>query len=90
MAKVMLNCQLTQRLGVIIQSVQGLDVNILRSFTICTLYRGEWVGLHVALMGEMRKVCIILVGKLEGKRPTGIVRHKWKLFLNKQGVMVWT
>jgi hypothetical protein len=27
-------------------------------------------------MGEERKVCLVLVGKLEGKRPLG-PRHRW-------------
>jgi hypothetical protein len=32
--------------------------------------RMRWVG-HVALMGTMRSVCRILVGKPERKRPLG-------------------
>jgi hypothetical protein len=29
-------------------------------------------------MGEERKVCKVLVGKLEGKRPLGIPRRRWE------------
>jgi hypothetical protein len=32
--------------------------------------RIRWVG-HVALMGEKRNACKVLVGKPEGKRPLG-------------------
>jgi hypothetical protein len=37
----------------------------------------RWAG-HVALMGEERKVCRVLVGKPEGKRPLGRPRHRWE------------
>jgi len=36
-----------------------------------------WVG-HVARMGERRGVYRVLVGKLEGKRPLGRPRRRWK------------
>ena len=34
--------------------------------------------MHVALMGEMRGVCRVLVGRSEGKRPLGRPRHRWE------------
>jgi hypothetical protein len=39
--------------------------------------RMRWAG-HVARMGEERKVCRVLVGKPEGKRPLGRPRRRWK------------
>jgi hypothetical protein len=36
----------------------------------------RWVG-QVAHMGEERKVCKVLVGKPEGKRPLGRPRRRW-------------
>ena len=39
--------------------------------------RMRWEG-HVARMGEGRGVHWILVGKLEGKRPLGRPRRRWK------------
>jgi hypothetical protein len=39
--------------------------------------RMRWVG-HVARMGEERKVCKVLVGNPEGKRPLGRPRSRWK------------
>jgi hypothetical protein len=33
---------------------------------------------HVARIGEERKVCKVLVGKPEGKRPLGRPRRRWK------------
>jgi hypothetical protein len=38
--------------------------------------RMRWAR-HVARMGEKRNVCILLVGKPEGKRPQGRSRHRW-------------
>jgi hypothetical protein len=35
-------------------------------------------GGHVAHMGEERKVHKVLVGKSEGKRPLGRLRHRWE------------
>jgi hypothetical protein len=32
---------------------------------------------HIALVGEKRNACRILVGKSEGKRPLGRPRHRW-------------
>jgi hypothetical protein len=29
-------------------------------------------------MGEVRKVCKVLVGKPEGWRPLGRLRHRWE------------
>jgi hypothetical protein len=45
-------------------------------------------------MGEERKVYKVLVGKLEGKRPLGIPRHRWedgirKLILRRLAWGVW-
>jgi hypothetical protein len=39
--------------------------------------RIRWVG-YAAHMGEMRNAYKILVGKPEGKRPLGRIRHRWK------------
>jgi len=36
----------------------------------------RWVG-HMALIGEKRGVCNILVGKPEGSRPLGRPRRRW-------------
>jgi hypothetical protein len=38
--------------------------------------RMRWAG-HVERMGEERKVCKVLVGKPEGKRPLGRPRRRW-------------
>jgi len=32
---------------------------------------------YVACMGQGRKLCKVLVGKPEGKRPFGRPRHRW-------------
>jgi hypothetical protein len=39
--------------------------------------RMRWTG-HVARMGEMRGVYMVLVGKPEGKRPLGTPRRRWE------------
>jgi hypothetical protein len=39
--------------------------------------RVGWAG-HVACVEEERKVCNILVGKPEGKRPLENPRHRWE------------
>jgi hypothetical protein len=39
--------------------------------------RMRWMG-HVARIREERKVCKVLVGKSEGKRPLGRPRHRWE------------
>jgi hypothetical protein len=39
--------------------------------------RMRWTG-HVALMGEKRNAYRVLVGKPEGKRPVGRLRHRWE------------
>jgi hypothetical protein len=39
--------------------------------------RMRWAG-HVARMGEERKLCKVLVGKPEGKRPLGRRRRRWE------------
>jgi hypothetical protein len=41
------------------------------------LRRMRWAG-NVARMGEERKVCKVLVGKPEGKRPLGRPRRRWE------------
>jgi hypothetical protein len=38
--------------------------------------RMTWAG-HVARMGKKRNVYRLLVGKPEGKRPLGRLRHRW-------------
>jgi len=38
--------------------------------------RMRWAG-HVARMGEERGVYMVLVGKLEGRRPLGRPRRRW-------------
>jgi hypothetical protein len=40
------------------------------------LRRMRWTG-HVALMGEKRIACILLVGKSEGEIPLGRPRCRW-------------
>jgi hypothetical protein len=42
---------------------------------IRSYYFTSTVGAH---MGEKRTVCMVLVGKPEGKRPLGRSGHKWK------------
>jgi hypothetical protein len=41
------------------------------------LWSMRWAG-NVELMGEKMNAYRILVGKLEGKRPLGRPRHRWK------------
>ena len=36
------------------------------------------MGGHVARIGEGRGIFQVLVGKPEGKRPLGILRHRWE------------
>jgi hypothetical protein len=48
--------------------------NIVR---VVKLGRMRWAG-YVARMGEDRGVHRVLVGKLEGKRPLGRPRRRWK------------
>jgi hypothetical protein len=42
--------------------------------------RMRWVG-PVALVGERRGMCRVLVGKFEGLRPLGRVRCRWRIIL---------
>jgi len=54
--------------------------------------RMRWAG-HVALMGERRDVCRVLVGKPEGQRPLrrridGRIILRW--IFRKWDVGVWT
>jgi hypothetical protein len=44
---------------------------------VIKLRRMKWAG-HVALMGEGRGVCRVLVGKSEGKRPLGRPRCRFE------------
>jgi hypothetical protein len=37
----------------------------------------RWAG-HVAHLGERRGVYRVLVGRPEGKRPVGRLRHRWE------------
>ena len=39
--------------------------------------KNEWAG-HAARMGERRGVYGVMVGKLEGKRPSGRPRRRWE------------
>jgi hypothetical protein len=45
-------------------------------------------------MGDRRKVCKVLLGKPEGKRPLGRPRHRWedgiRMDLGKTGWGVWS
>jgi hypothetical protein len=43
--------------------------------------RVRWAE-HDDRIGERRDVCIVLVGKPEGKRPLGIPRRRWKDNIN--------
>jgi len=38
--------------------------------------RMRWAG-HVAHMGKSRGACRMLLGRLEGRRPLGRLRHRW-------------
>jgi len=66
------------------------SLNIVR----VTKSRMRWAG-HVAHMDERRGVYMVLVGKLEGKRPLGRPRRRWedniKMDLQEVGcgVMDW-
>ena len=52
--------------------------------------RMRWVG-NVARMGERNGLCRVLVGKTEGKRPLGRLRHRWEdnIKMNLQEVRCW-
>jgi hypothetical protein len=54
--------------------------------------RMRWAE-HVARMGEERKVCKVLVGKTEGKRPLGRQRRRCengiRMDLREIGLGVW-
>jgi hypothetical protein len=49
------------------------SLNIIRQIKS---WRMRWVG-HVAHVGKERKVCMVLVGKSEGKRLLGRLRCRW-------------
>jgi hypothetical protein len=44
---------------------------------VIKLRRMRWLG-HIAHMGEGRSVHRVLVGKPEGTRPLGWLRHRWE------------
>jgi hypothetical protein len=48
--------------------------------TVIKSRRMWWAG-HVARMGEWRGVYRVLVGRLEGKRPLGRPRRRWRITL---------
>jgi hypothetical protein len=52
--------------------------NLYSSPAIISQVKANEVGGHVARMGEERKVCKVLVGKPEGKRPLGRQRCRWE------------
>jgi len=48
----------------------------------------------VVRVGAKRNSCRVMVGKLEGKRPSGRQRHRWahnmKMIFKKYNGMAWT
>jgi len=46
-------------------------------FRVIKLRKMRWVG-NVARIGERRGIFQVLVGKPEGKRPLGKLRHRWE------------
>jgi hypothetical protein len=54
--------------------------------------RMRWAG-HVTRVGEETKVCKVLVGKPEGKRPLGRPRRRWedgiRMDVREIGLGVW-
>jgi hypothetical protein len=61
-------------------------------FRVIKSRRMRWAG-HVARMGEERGVYRVLVGKLEGKRPSGRPRCGWEILrwiFRKWDVREWT
>jgi hypothetical protein len=53
--------------------------------------RRRWVG-HVARMGERTGAYRVLVGKPEGRKPLGRLRHRWEdnIKMDLWDVGVWT
>jgi hypothetical protein len=55
--------------------------------------RMRWEG-HVARMGEMRNANSSLVGKPEGKKPSGRPMHRWedtiRMYLREIGWKLWS
>jgi hypothetical protein len=55
--------------------------------------RMRW-AVHVARMGEERKVYKVLVGKPEGKRTLGRLRRRWedgiRMGVRETGLWVWS
>jgi hypothetical protein len=55
--------------------------------------RRIWLAGHVARMGVGRKMCKVLVGKPEGKKPLGRRRRRWdygtKKHLRENGWEMW-
>ena len=68
-----------------------LSPNIVR---VIKSRRMRWAG-HIVHMGERRGIYRVLVGKPEGNRPLGRLRHRWegnfKMDLQEMGcgVMDW-
>ena len=50
-------------------------------FRVTKSRRMRWTG-HVARIGERRGVYVVLVGKLQGKRPLGRHRRRWEDNIN--------
>jgi len=44
---------------------------------------------HVACMGDMKGAYMVLVGKLEGKRPLGRPRHIWEDNIKNGSLRCW-
>jgi hypothetical protein len=54
------------------------DLNSLPNIVRVIKSRRMILAGHVARMGEVRGVYMVLLGKPEGKRPLGRPRHRWK------------
>jgi hypothetical protein len=48
-----------------------------------------WAGWACSILGEMRKACKILVGTLEGRRPLGRPRNRWKGIIKMDFTTCW-
>jgi len=48
----------------------------------------RFVG-HIAHMGQMRNVYIVLVRKPEGKRPLGRPKHRWEYNIRMDLMEIW-
>jgi hypothetical protein len=63
------------------------SLNIVR---VIKLRRMKW-AVHVARMREMKGVYRVFIGKPEGKRPLGRLRHRWEnnIKMDLQEVGCW-